>query len=197
MAKQRTAKLNRETKETRIAVELNIDGSGRSSAKTGMPFLDHMMTLLAKHSLMDMKLVAKGDLEVDFHHTVEDTGIVMGEALDKALGGRKGITRYGHALVPMDDALSRVAVDLGGRPFLVYEVANRRRKTGDFDLGLVREFMQAFCTAGRMNLHVAQLYGRDPHHAYESMFKALAVALKTACAPDPRVKGVPSSKGRI
>jgi imidazoleglycerol-phosphate dehydratase len=196
MAK-RTAKLKRETKETKIAVEITVDGAGRSSVATGMPFMDHMITLLARHSLMNLVLKAKGDLEVDFHHTVEDVGLTLGTALDNALGSRSGICRYGCATVPMDDALSRVVVDMGGRPYLVYETANRRRKTGNFDLGLIREFMQAFSAAARMNLHVAQLYGREPHHAYESMFKALAVALKTACALDPRVKGVPSSKGKL
>lgn len=195
--KKRSAAVLRKTRETDISVKLTIDGEGRAGVTTGMPFLDHMMELFAKHSLMDMDIRASGDLEVDYHHTVEDLGLVLGEALDKALGERKGLVRYGWSYVPMDDALSRAVVDLGGRPYLVYEVANRTRKIRDFDLLLIREFFQAFTIKARMNLHIAQLYGKEPHHAYEAIFKAVARALAGACRVDPRVKGVPSSKGAI
>lgn len=195
--KKRVAVVVRKTRETDIAVKLVIEGTGRSTVETGMPFLNHMVELLAKHSLMDVTVKASGDLAVDYHHTVEDLGLVLGEALDKALGERKGLVRYGWSYIPMDDALSRAVVDLGGRPFLVYEVANRTRKIRDFDLLLIREFFQAFTIKARMNLHIAQLYGKEPHHAYEAMFKAVARALGGACQVDPRVKGVPSSKGAI
>jgi imidazoleglycerol-phosphate dehydratase len=195
--KKRAARVVRRTKETSVAVELSIDGRGTYAVNTGLPFLDHMIELFAKHALFDLKLTAKGDLRVDYHHTVEDIGLVLGAALNQALGNRKGIVRYGWSLVPMDDALSRVAVDLGGRPYLVFEVANRKRKIRDFDLGLIEEFFRAFATEARMNLHIRQLYGKEPHHAYESVFKGLAKALGMAVARDARVKGVPSSKGRI
>lgn len=195
--KKRSASIKRKTKETDIAVELNLDGQGASAIKTGIPFMDHMLTLLAKHSLIDMKITAKGDLEVDCHHTVEDIGLALGMALDKALGSRVRIRRYGWSLVPMDESLGRVAVDLGGRPYLVYQTANKRRKIVDFDLGLIEEFFRAVTVAGRLNLHVSQLYGRDPHHAYEAIFKAVANALRMACAIEPRARGVPSTKGKI
>jgi imidazoleglycerol-phosphate dehydratase len=178
-------------------VDLLIDGTGKPTISTGLPFLDHMLELLAKHSLMDVTVRAQGDLEVDYHHTVEDIGLAFGEALDKALGTRKGIVRYGSALVPMDESLGRVAVDLGGRPYLVLDVACRKKKILDFDLKLIEEFFRALTVQGRMNLHVAQLYGDEPHHAYESMFKALARALCQACSQEPRRRGVPSSKGKI
>ena len=195
--KARTAEIKRKTKETDIAVKLNLDGKGTYRIDTGVPFLDHMLDLVAKHAAMDLVIKAKGDLEVDCHHTVEDIGLALGEALDKALGQRKGIVRYGWSLVPMDEALSRVAIDLGGRPYLVYEMACRKRRTGDLDLALIRDFLQGFSVQGRLNLHVCQLYGKEAHHAYESMFKALAKALGMACARSSRVSGVPSSKGRI
>jgi len=193
----RKAKIARKTKETDVTVDLNIDGSGVYRNATGIPFLDHMLDLLSKHSLIDLKVRARGDLDVDYHHTVEDVGLVIGQALDKALGKRAGITRYGSALLPMDEAMSRVAIDLGGRPFLVYSLATRTRKIRDFDVQLVEEFFRAFSTAGRMNLHIAQLYGKDVHHAVESVFKGVARALRQACTKDPRVKGVPSSKGSL
>jgi imidazoleglycerol-phosphate dehydratase len=194
---KRRATVERKTRETDIAVKLAIDGTGRYAVDTNLPFLDHMLELFAKHALIDLDIRAHGDVEVDYHHTAEDLGLVLGEALDKALGDRKGIARYGWSYVPMDDALSRAVVDLGGRPYLVYGVANRTRKIRDFDLLLVREFFQAFTVKARMNLHMAQLYGREPHHAYESLFKAAARALGAACRRDPRVRGVPSSKGAI
>jgi len=195
--KTRRAVVRRNTRETKITAALNIDGRGRCSVKTGMPFLDHMLELLARHSLFDLTLEAKGDLHVDYHHTVEDVGLVLGQALDRALGTRRGINRYGWSMTPMDESMGRAAVDLGGRPFLVYQIANRRRRILDFDLGLIEEFFRAFTVQARMNLHVAHMYGDEPHHAYESVFKAVARALRQACAPDPREKGLPSSKGKI
>lgn len=193
--KPRTAALQRITRETKIKIKLNLDGRGLARVNSGMPFLDHMLTLLARHSLLDLFVSARGDLAVDLHHTVEDIGLGLGTALDKALGTRAGIRRYGFAYAPMDDALSRAVIDLGGRPFLVYQTANKRRKIMDFDLGLIAELLRALCVQAKMNLHLAQLYGREPHHAYESMFKALALALRFAVARDQREKSVPSSKG--
>lgn len=195
--KPRTACVSRATRETSIRVELNVDGNGAFKIDSGMPFLNHMLELFSRHSLMDLRLKARGDLAVDYHHAVEDIGLVLGRALDQALQRREGIVRYGCAHVPMDEALSRVAVDLGGRPYLVYQVAWRRRKIRDFDLNLIEEFLRAFCVQARLNVHVTQLYGREPHHACESIFKALARALRQAVAGDPREKGVPSSKGKL
>jgi len=185
--KPRQASRTRNTRETRIRIDLNLDGGGRYEIDTGLPFFNHMLELLAKHSLLDLKLKATGDLAVDYHHTVEDVGLALGEALNEALGDRKGIERYGFSLMPMDETLSRVALDLGGRPYLVLDL--------DFELSLLGEFLRAFTTQARMNLHICQLYGSDAHHAWESVFKGLARALKMACKRDPRVKGVPSSKG--
>lgn len=193
----RSATVARKTRETDIKVSVNLDGAGISKIDMDMPFLSHMLELFSKHSLIDLNVVAKGDLEVDYHHTVEDLGLVLGDAIDQALGDRKGIVRYGSVYIPMDDALARAVVDLGGRPFMVYEVANRTRKIRDFDLLLIREFFQAFVVKTRMNLHIAQLYGKEPHHAYEAIFKAVARAMSAAIQKDPRVKGVPSSKGAI
>ncbi len=195
--KLRRASVKRITRETRIQIRLNLDGAGRSDIHTGLPFFDHMLELLARHALLDLVLRAKGDLAVDDHHTVEDVGLSLGTAFDQALGARKGITRYGMAYVPMDEALSRVVVDLGGRPYLVYQVATRRRKIRTFDITLIKEFLRAFCVQARINLHVAQLYGDNPHHALESVFKGLARALRMAVAIDPRERGVPSSKGKL
>ena len=195
--KTRSAKVQRKTKETDIGVQLDLDGDGTYQIRTGIPFLNHMIELFAKHALFNLQLKAKGDLAVDYHHTVEDVGLALGEALDKALGDRKGIVRYGWAVVPMDESLTRVALDLGGRPYLVYEVSTRKKKIRDFDLGLIEEFFRAFTVQSRMNLHIKLMYGQEPHHAYESVFKSVAKALSIACAKDFRVKGVPSSKGRI
>jgi imidazoleglycerol-phosphate dehydratase len=193
----RTATVRRQTGETAIELTLNVDGTGCYAIDTGIPFLDHMLDLLSRHSLIDLTIKAKGDLEVDDHHTVEDVGLCLGQALNEALGDRSGIQRYGWCLLPMDDALSRVAVDLGGRPYLVFEMAHRATKIGAFDVQLVEEFLRAFVVEGRLNLHAAQLYGKEKHHAYESVFKGLARALGMACARDPRVQGVPSSKGTL
>lgn len=195
--KKRTAVVDRKTRETDISVNLVIEGAGRYKVDTGLPFLNHMLELFAKHALLDLTVRARGDIEVDYHHLTEDLGLVLGDAFDKALGDRTGIVRYGWSYIPMDDALSRAVVDLGGRPYLVYDVANRVRKIRDFDVILVHEFFQAFTVKARMNLHIAQLYGKEPHHAYESLFKAVARALSAACQRDPRVVGVPSSKGAI
>lgn len=195
--KARTAEIARKTRETDIAIDLNLDGAGKAAIATGLPFMDHMLELLARHGLIDLRLEAKGDLAVDYHHTVEDIGLVLGSTLDKALGTRKGIRRYGAAWVPMDEALSRVVVDLGGRPYLVMNMACRKRKILDFDLSLFGDFFQALTVQARMNLHIEQSYGQEAHHAYESVFKALGRALRTACALDPRETGVPSSKGTL
>ena len=193
--KKRQAIVKRNTRETQIRTELDVDGSGSYEIETGLPFFNHMIELFAKHSLFDLKLKATGDLAVDHHHTVEDVGLALGDALNQALGDRKGIERYGFSLMPMDETLTRVALDLGGRPYLVLDMANKKKKILDFELALLGEFLRAFTTQARMNLHVRQFYGTDGHHAWESVFKGLARALKTACRHDPRVKGVPSSKG--
>ena len=193
----RTASLRRDTRETQIAISLDLDGTGAADISTGVPFLDHMLELLAKHSLIDMTIHATGDLAVDDHHTVEDTGLALGDALSQALGDRAGIERYGFSLLPMDETLARVAIDLGGRPYLVLSMATRARYVKRFQLSLLHEFLRAFATQGRLNLHAAQLYGSDPHHAYEAIFKGLARALRVAVARNPRVRGIPSSKGLL
>ena len=195
MNTSRATMLERNTRETQIRVELDVDGTGQYAIETGIPFFNHMLELFAKHSLFDLNLKAAGDLDVDDHHTVEDVGLALGDALNAALGDRKGIERYGFALLPMDETLARVALDLGGRPYLVMEMATRRKFIRTFDLGLLEEFMRAFSTQARMNLHIAQLYGKDPHHAYESVFKGLARALRMAVRRNPREPGIPSSKG--
>ena len=195
MKDSRATMLERNTRETQIRVELDVDGTGQYAIETGIPFFNHMLELFAKHSLFDLNLKATGDLDVDDHHTVEDVGLALGDALNAALGDRKGIERYGFALLPMDETLARVALDLGGRPYLVMEMATRRKFIRTFDLGLLEEFMRAFSTQARMNLHIAQLYGKDPHHAYESVFKGLARALRMAVRRNPREPGIPSSKG--
>jgi len=197
MTSPRTASLHRKTRETDIQLELNLDGEGISSISTGIGFFDHMLELFSKHSLIDLKIEATGDLHVDYHHTVEDVGLALGECIHTALGDRKGITRYGWALLPMDEAMSRVAVDLGGRPVLVYSIDHPAELIRDFPLIVFKEFFKAFSTTGKMNLHIAQLYGEDPHHAFESVFKGLAKAVKMALTIDPRVTGVPSSKGTL
>jgi imidazoleglycerol-phosphate dehydratase len=193
--KNRKALVKRNTRETQIRAELDVDGGGTYAIDTGLPFFNHMLELFSKHALFDLKLKATGDLAVDYHHTVEDVGLALGDALNQALGDRKGIERYGFSLMPMDETLTRVALDLGGRPYLVLEMANKKKKILDFELGLLGEFLRAFTTQARMNLHIRQFYGTDAHHAWESVFKGLARALKAACRRDPRVKGVPSSKG--
>jgi imidazoleglycerol-phosphate dehydratase len=195
--KARCARVHRKTRETDIAVSLNLDGAGASAIETGLPFLNHMLELLAKHSLVDLTIRAKGDLAVDYHHTVEDLGLALGDALNTALGDRKGITRYGWCLLPMDETLSQVALDLGGRPYLVLELACKKKKILEFELALLTEFFRAFVTQTRMNLHINQLYGNEPHHAWESVFKGVARALRMAVTRDARERGIPSSKGTL
>lgn len=194
----RTALIERKTTETDIRLELTLDGSGSCKSSTGIGFFDHMLTLFARHGLFDLDVAAEGDLEVDFHHTVEDVGIALGKALTKSLGDKAGICRYGTAHVPMDEALVRVCVDIGGRPYLAYESpAAVEPIGGNFSFQLVEEFLRAFSTNAALNLHVSILAGRDAHHMAEGVFKALARALDAATALDPRVSGIPSTKGLI
>jgi len=193
----RRANQHRETRETDISVSLNLDGTGHCAIATGIPFMDHMLELFGRHGLIDLEIQASGDLAVDFHHTVEDLGLVLGTCLDQALADRKGIQRYGWCLLPMDESLSQVAVDLGGRPFLVYTIANRKRRIRDFDVKLIEEFFRAVVVQARMNLHIQHLYGDEVHHAYESVFKGFARAFRQAVARDTRETGIPSSKGTI
>lgn len=191
----RRASLARKTAETDIRLTLNVDGSGVAKVNTGVGFFDHMLTLLAKHSLCDLTLVCKGDLEVDFHHTVEDVGIALGQAFSKALADKRGIRRYGFAYLPMDETLVRVVLDFSGRPFVEYRVKTRKLYAGDFPIQLVEEFLRGFATHAGLTLHVELLYGKEAHHIAEAVFKGLAKALDFACTRDPRVKGIPSSKG--
>ena len=193
----RKAKISRTTKETDIRVDLTLDGSGSHRISTSIPFLDHMLSLLSAHGLFDLKIRAGGDTEVDNHHTVEDIGICLGSALKQALGKKEGIGRYGSAFVPMDESLASVHVDLSGRPCLVYHLPLRRRKIGDFDTELVREFLQALVNNAAMTLHARVPYGSNGHHMVESLFKALGRALRQAVSRDERVKGVPSTKGKL
>jgi len=191
----RTAKIERKTKETDIKVDINLEGEGRYNIDTSIPFLDHMLSLMSKHGLFDLKVKAKGDIAIDDHHTVEDAGIVLGKALRQALGDMKGITRYGQASVPMDEALAEVRLDISGRPYLVYKVEfPKRSKIKDFDPDLIEDFLQAFVSNGSITLHVQSHYGRNTHHIIEAIFKALGRALRQAVTIDPRVKGVPSTK---
>jgi imidazoleglycerol-phosphate dehydratase len=194
----RRATIERRTAETDVTVTVDLDGTGRARAETGVGFLDHMLDLLARHALIDLEVSAKGDTRVDFHHTTEDVGIVLGQALRKALGDLKGIRRYGDVHLPMDEALTRVALDISGRPFLVWRTAFPAQKVGDFDTELVREFFQGFATHAGITLHVETLYGANAHHIAESCFKGLARALRTAIEIDPRTRDeVPSTKGRL
>ena len=193
----RTAKISRDTKETKIALELNLDGSGEGVISTGIGFFDHMLELLKKHALIDLTIKADGDLKVDYHHTVEDVGLVLGKALNEALGDRKGIVRYGFASVPMDEALCETSLDLGGRPFLVMQCAMKHMFVKDFEVKLVEEFFRAVSVESRSNIHLRQIYGDEAHHVCEGLFKSFARALRQAKAVDPNEKGVPSSKGVI
>ncbi|MFT4588515.1 MAG: imidazoleglycerol-phosphate dehydratase [Candidatus Binatia bacterium] len=217
----RRAQIKRETKETRIALKLDIDGSGKSRIKTGIPFFDHMLILFAKHAVMDLTLTCKGDLEVDAHHTVEDCGIALGDAFVEALGDKTGIRRYGNgfhpknpftgeAYLPMDETLARCVIDFSGRPYLVWRKLDKlsHKKISDdekrqdmssaFRFGLAREFFQGFTNAARCNLHLELLYGEEPHHVVEALFKAFAKATDFACARDPRIAGqIPSTKGKL
>ncbi|WP_395666482.1 imidazoleglycerol-phosphate dehydratase HisB [Methylocella sp.] len=197
-APARAAALSRKTKETDISVSVDLDGTGASTISTGVGFFDHMLDQLARHSLIDMTVTAKGDLHIDQHHTVEDCGIALGQALRQALGDRAGVTRYADVLLPMDETLTRVAVDVSGRPFLVFRTEFSREKIGGFDTDLVREFFQAFVMNAGLTVHVETLYGVNAHHVAESCFKGLARALRAAVEVDPRQKGaVPSTKGSL
>ena len=193
---ERKALVERKTKETEITVEINLDGKGVYAVTTGIGFLDHMMEQLSRHSLIDLNITTKGDLHIDGHHTTEDTGIAVGEAFTKALGDRRGITRYGSALIPMDETLSRVALDISGRPYFIWNVAFTKPKLGDMDTELFREWFQAFAFAAGLTLHVENLYGVNNHHIVESCFKALARSLRQAVTIDPRKSDdIPSTKG--
>jgi imidazoleglycerol-phosphate dehydratase len=194
----RAAKADRNTAETQIALSVNIDGSGRSDIATGVPFLDHMLDQVARHGMLDLEIRAKGDLHVDAHHTVEDIGITLGQAVARAAGDKKGIRRYGHAYVPLDEALSRVVIDFSGRPGLEYNVKFTRALIGDFDVDLVHEFFQGFANHAQVTLHVDNLRGDNAHHQCETMFKAFARALRMALESDPRAAGtIPSTKGTL
>ncbi len=195
--KGRAAQVVRKTKETDIRLDLQLDGEGRYAVKTGIPFLDHMLELWTKHGLFDLTLQARGDLAVDYHHTVEDVGLVLGQALRDALGEKAGIRRFGEATVPLDEALVQTVVDLSGRPFLAYDVKIRQAKIGSFDVELIHDFLLALANQAGMNLHVRMLSGRNPHHIVEATFKGLARALDVATQRDPRVRGVLSTKGTL
>jgi imidazoleglycerol-phosphate dehydratase len=192
----RAASVERNTKETRISAAVALDGSGESAVSTGIGFLDHMLDQLSRHSLIDLRLTAKGDLHIDYHHTTEDTGIVIGQALSQALGDRRGIMRYGEATIPMDETLTRVALDASNRPYLIWKVAFSRPKLGEMDTELFKEWFQAFAQHGGLTLHIENLYGENNHHIVESCFKGVARALRQAIAIDPRkADAVPSTKG--
>jgi imidazoleglycerol-phosphate dehydratase len=194
----RKASLDRKTTETQIAVSINLDGTGAYDVKSGVGFLDHMLELLSRHSLIDIKLRARGDTHIDFHHTTEDSGIALGQAFAKALNDRKGIRRYADCLLPMDEALTRAAIDVSGRPYLIWKVEFSRPKIGEFDTELVREWFQAFAMNAGVTLHVQTLYGDNCHHIAESCFKALARVLRAAIEIDPRQKDrIPSTKGSL
>ena len=193
----RSAVIERITKETQIKLSLEIDGKGEAQLCTSVPFLDHMLDLFARHGLFDLKVEAHGDIDIDFHHTVEDIGIVLGSAFKEALGDKCGIRRYGHAVVPMDETLASVATDLSGRPYLVYNVDLPKVKIGDFDVELVREFFQGFVNHCGANLHINLQYGDNVHHIVEACFKATARALDQATQMDPRIEGVMSTKGKL
>ncbi|MGB0290229.1 MAG: imidazoleglycerol-phosphate dehydratase HisB [Opitutales bacterium] len=198
MAEPRIASLTRNTKETQITMELAIDGNGVSEIETGIPFLDHMLTLFARHGFFDLKLKATGDIDVDYHHTVEDTGIVLGQVLRQALGEKRGIRRYGYFLLPMDESLARVALDLSNRPAFVYKVDYKDAMVRDFSIGLVKEFFQAFANEAGCNLHINLEYGEEPHHIAEAIFKGFARALDSATTIDPRLgDAIPSTKGSL
>jgi imidazoleglycerol-phosphate dehydratase len=198
MAKTRVATLSRKTAETDITVKLTVDGQGASRIDTGIPFLDHMLTLFAKHGLFDLEVRARGDVAVDYHHTVEDVGIVLGEAFKNALGAKVGLKRYGFSILPMDEALARVVIDLGGRPHLVYDVNAPTMFVRDFNLALVKEFFRAFANTVGANVHVKLVYGEEPHHVIEAVFKSFARALDAASQIEPRAADrLPSTKGRL
>lgn len=194
----RRASVQRNTRETQISLELDLDGTGESTLETGLPFLEHMLDQVSRHGLIDLQLTANGDLQIDAHHTVEDIGIVLGEALAQALGDKKGITRYGHAYVPLDEALSRVVIDFSGRPGLVYTVRFDRAMIGNFDVDLLHEFFQGFANAAKATLHIDNLRGDNAHHIAETIFKAFGRAVRMAATLDPRMTNIlPSTKGKL
>ena len=193
----RQAQVTRDTQETQISVKLNLDGSGSAKLASGIPFLDHMLDQIARHGLVDLEVKAKGDLHIDAHHTVEDIGITLGQAFAKAIGDKKGVRRYGHAYVPLDEALSRVVIDLSGRPGLEMSGKFTRARVGDFDVDLVREFFQGFVNHALVTLHLDNLKGVNAHHQVETLFKGFGRALRMAVDLDPRVTGVPSTKGKL
>lgn len=195
--KSRSATVVRDTQETQITVKLNLDGAGRAKLASGVPFLDHMLDQIARHGLVDLDVKCKGDLHIDAHHTVEDIGITLGQAFAKAVGDKKGVRRYGHAYVPLDEALSRVVIDLSGRPGLEMTGKFTRARVGEFDVDLVREFFQGFANHADVTLHLDNLKGANTHHQVETLFKAFGRALRVAVELDPRVKGVPSTKGKL
>ena len=200
MEKQRSARIERNTKETQIDLALNLDGQANYEISTGVPFFDHMLDLLAKHALFDLTIKASGDIDVDYHHLVEDVGIVLGEAFNQALGDRKGINRYGFWVLPMDEAMAQadVCLDLGGRPAFVYTMEHDQKYIRDFDVTIIKHFWRSFCDSAKMNLHIELKYGEDLHHCIEAIFKAVARALRMACEADPRALDmIPSSKGQI
>ena len=195
---ERTATVKRDTLETQIEVTLNLEGNGKSEFNTGIPFLEHMLDQVARHGLLDLWIQAKGDLQIDAHHTVEDIGITLGQAFDKAVGDKKGIRRYGHAYVPLDEALSRVVIDFSGRPGLEYGVDFPRARIGDFDVDLFGEFFQGFVNHAKVTLHIDAIRGNNAHHIAETMFKAFGRALRMALEIDPRMEGItPSTKGSL
>ncbi len=193
----RTAKASRKTKETEITVDLDLDGSGTTEIETGIPFFNHMLEIFARHGLFDLKLRAKGDIDVDFHHTVEDVGLTLGQAFKEGLGNKQGLCRFGEASVPLDETLAHVVVDLSGRPYLSYNVKIRPGRVGSFDTDLPHEFFQAFANQIGMNLHINVSQGQNPHHIIEACFKALARAMERATRIDQRIKGVLSTKGSL
>ena len=193
----RKATVKRNTKETKISLSLDLDGSGKGTIDTGIGFFNHMLELLKKHALIDLTVKADGDLDVDYHHTVEDVGLVFGQALNQALGDRNGITRYGFASIPMDEALCETSIDLGGRPFVVFVSGKKHMVIRDFEVKLLEEFFRAVSVEGRLNIHLREIYGDEAHHVCEGIFKSFARALRQAAAKDPREKGIPSSKGTI
>ncbi len=194
----RQTSVERNTRETRISIRLDLDGTGKAKLETGMPFFEHMLEQVARHGLIDMEIHADGDLDIDFHHTVEDTGIVLGQAMREALGDKTGITRYGHAYVPLDEALSRVVIDFSGRPGLEYQVDYSRARVGDFDVDLIQEFFQGFVNSCGVTLHIDNLKGDNSHHIAETIFKAFGRAVRMGISADARMQGIlPSTKGSL
>jgi len=193
--KKRQAKINRKTSETDIKILLNLDGTGKSKIKTGIGFLDHMLTLWTRHGMFDLNLHAKGDYHVDYHHTAEDIGICLGTALNEALENKKGITRYGYSIIPMDDSLALVSLDISGRPYLNYEIKVSAKKIGDFPVNLIEEMFRAFVLKAGITMHIKLLSGKEPHHIFEAVFKGFSKALCMAVSMNPRDKKIPSTKG--